>query len=214
MSRMTSPLAPAHWRQVVQWPRPSWKGLAFISLKTCQQSFCPWNVGGWRLLGTIPSSGRCKGLVAGTELKGGLACPTPSPQHGSPGSSAGKECLKCMRPWFDSWVGKIPRRRDRLPTPVFLGFPGGSGGKESSHNVGDPVWSLGWEDPLEKEKATHSNILAWRIPWTTVSVEFSLVSQLCLTFCDPMNWSTPGLPVHHQLLKFTQTHVHQVGDAI
>ena len=36
----------------------------------------------------------------------------------------------------------------------------------------------------------------------------------CLTLCDPMNRSTPGLPVHHQLLEFTQTHVHRVGDAI
>ena len=39
---------------------------------------------------------------------------------------------------FDSWVGKIPWRRDRLPTPVFLGFPGGSAGKESACNVGRP----------------------------------------------------------------------------
>ena len=39
--------------------------------------------------------------------------------------------------WFDSWVGKIPWRRDRLPTPVFLGFPCGSTGKESTCNVGD-----------------------------------------------------------------------------
>ena len=38
---------------------------------------------------------------------------------------------------FDSWVGKIPWRRDRLPIPVFLGFPGGSAGKESACNVGD-----------------------------------------------------------------------------
>ena len=44
--------------------------------------------------------------------------------------------------------------------------------------------------------------------------EFSSVTQLCLTLCDPMNRSTPGLPVHHQLPEFTQTHVHQVGDAI
>ena len=42
-----------------------------------------------------------------------------------------------MRPRFDSWVGKIPWRRDRLPFPVFLGFPGGSAGKESSCNAGD-----------------------------------------------------------------------------
>ena len=41
-----------------------------------------------------------------------------------------------------------------------------------------------------------------------------LVTQSCLTLCDPMNRSTPGLPVHHQLLEFTQTHVHQVRDAI
>ena len=44
--------------------------------------------------------------------------------------------------------------------------------------------------------------------------EFSSVAQSCPTLCDPMNRSTPGLPVHHQLLKFTQTHVHQDGDAI
>ena len=46
------------------------------------------------------------------------------------------------------------------------------------------------------------------------SVQFSSVTQLCPTLCDPMNLSTPGLPIHHQLLEFTQTHVHRVGDAI
>ena len=46
------------------------------------------------------------------------------------------------------------------------------------------------------------------------SVQFSLVAQSCLTICDPMNHSTPGFPVHHQLPEFTQTLVHQVGDAI
>ena len=45
-------------------------------------------------------------------------------------------------------------------------------------------------------------------------VQFSSVTQSCLTLCDPMNCSTPGLPVHHQLPEFTQTHVHRVGDAI
>ena len=45
-------------------------------------------------------------------------------------------------------------------------------------------------------------------------VQFSSVAQSCPTLCDPMNSSTPGLPVHHQLLEFTQTHVHRVGDAI
>ena len=46
------------------------------------------------------------------------------------------------------------------------------------------------------------------------SVQFSSVARLCPTLCDPMNHSTPGLPVHHQLPEFTQTHVHRVGDAI
>ena len=44
--------------------------------------------------------------------------------------------------------------------------------------------------------------------------QFSSVAQLCLTLCDPMDCSTPGLPVHHQLPEFTQSHVHWVGDAI
>ena len=43
--------------------------------------------------------------------------------------------------------------------------------------------------------------------------QFSSVTQSCLTLCDPMNHSTPGLPVHHQLPEFTQIHVHRVGDA-
>ena len=46
------------------------------------------------------------------------------------------------------------------------------------------------------------------------SVQFSSVAQSHPTLCDPMNRSTPGLPVHHQFPKFTQTHVHWVGDAI
>ena len=46
------------------------------------------------------------------------------------------------------------------------------------------------------------------------SVQFSSVAQSCPTLCDPMNRSTPGLPVHHQFPEFTQTHFHQVSDAI
>ena len=44
--------------------------------------------------------------------------------------------------------------------------------------------------------------------------KFSSIAQSCPTLCDPMNCSMPGLPIHHQLLEFTQTHVHWVGDAI
>ena len=49
---------------------------------------------------------------------------------------------------------------------VSLGFPDSSFGKESVCNAGDLVRFLGWEDPLEKGKATHSSILVWRISWT------------------------------------------------
>ena len=67
---------------------------------------------------------------------------------------------------FNPSVRKIPWRRDSLPSPVFLGFPGGLGGKESACNAGDLGSSVGWEDPLEKGMSTHPSILAWRIPWT------------------------------------------------
>ena len=53
-----------------------------------------------------------------------------------------------------------------------------------------------------------------KVPNLFSSVQFSSVSQSCPTLCDTMNCSTPGLPVHRQLLEFTQTHVHWVDDAI
>ena len=57
-------------------------------------------------------------------------------------------------------------------------------------------------------------LMCWE-GWPThcFSVQFSSVVQLCSTLCDPMDCSTPGLPVHHQLLELAQTHVHQVCDA-
>ena len=178
----------------------------------------------------------------------------------------------------------------------FLGFPGGSEGKRLPAILETNVWSLGREDPLEKEIATHSSTLVWRIPWmeepgrlqstgsqsrtwlsnftvtfwqcnvscsccifpvpvlepvislgnlcffywsivfetkiwtlrvffssrpsqwielgSTWMYQFSSVTQSCPTLCEPMNHSTPGLPVHHKLPESTQTHVHWVGDAI
>ena len=93
------------------------------------------------------------------------------------------------------------------------------------------VWSLGWEDPLEKEMATHSSILAWEShgrrslvgysPWgckeldTTERLHFQFHIVTVSQF-SPSVVSNPlrphglqhGLPVHHQLLEFTQTHVH------
>ena len=74
-------------------------------------------------------------------------------------------------------MGRPPWRRVRLPTPVFLGFPCGLAGKESACNAGD----LGWEDPLEKGKSTHSSVLAWRIPWTVYIVHGVAKSQTQLS---------------------------------
>ena len=59
----------------------------------------------------------------------------------------------------------------KAETPVFLGFPGGSDGKKNPPTMRKTcVQSLGWEDPLEKGMATHSSILAWRIPRTVYSL--------------------------------------------
>ena len=60
-----------------------------------------------------------------------------------------------------------------------------------------------------------NNILVFRMELSNGGgFQFSSVAQSCPTLCDPMNHSTPGLPVHHQLPEFTQTHVHWVSDAI
>ena len=58
-------------------------------------------------------------------------------------------------------------------------------------------------------------IIIWRTTFCFFfSVQFSSVAQSWLTLCNPVNHRMPGLPVHHQLPEFTQTHVHRVGDAI
>ena len=71
-----------------------------------------------------------------------------------------KDPLQRRRPWLDSWVQKIHWRRDRLPTPLSLGFPCGPDGKESTCNAGDLGSIPGWERPPGVEKGYHSNILA------------------------------------------------------
>ena len=108
---------------------------------------------------------------------------------GFPDSSVGKEsACHAGDPSFDSWVRKIRWRRNRLPTPAFLGFPCVSVGKESACNVGTRVPSLGWEDPLENGKSTHSSILAWRIPWTTVAKSRTQLSNFHFHFLS--EWVT------------------------
>ena len=78
----------------------------------------------------------------------------------------------------------------------------------------------GEQHPPGQESWSRSPVLAGNMHWggsgkTVIrSDQIRSVAQLCPTLCDPMNCSTPGLPVHHQLLEFTQTHVHQVSDVI
>jgi len=65
-----------------------------------------------------------------------------------------------------------------------------------------------------KMKRNKQKLVGWRKSGPQREISVSSVIQLCLTLCDPMDCSTPGLPVHHQLLEFTQIHVHRIGDAI
>ena len=81
-------------------------------------------------------------------------------------------------PVDSTWIGKIRWSRDRLPTPVFLGFPGGSAGKESFCNVGD----LGWEDPPQKGKATHTGVgLENSMSIVCVVTELDMTQRLSLS---------------------------------
>ena len=68
----------------------------------------------------------------------------------------------------------------------------------------------GWSFSLKSNMKIVSRIICQ----LNVLVQFSSVAQSCLTLCNPMDCSTPGLPVHHQLPEFTQTHTHWVGNAI
>ena len=65
------------------------------------------------------------------------------------------------------------------------------------------------------DRILNSSCINFLVLYTYISsVQFNSVIQSCPALCDPMNHSTPGLPVHHQLPEFTQTHIHCVGDAI
>ena len=76
----------------------------------------------------------------------------------------------------------------------------------------DHVISLWFHLHKKSQRIFMSNRALHSLP--LLKVQFTSVTQLCLTLCDPMNRSTPSLSVHHKPLEFTQTHAHQVGDAI
>ena len=71
-----------------------------------------------------------------------------------------------------------------------------------------------WKQPVSISRGTDKADMAYKNNRIFSSVQFSSVTQLCLTLCNLMDCSTPGLPVHNQLLEFTKTHVHWVSDSI
>ena len=77
------------------------------------------------------------------------------------------------------------------------------------HPVLQGIW---WDRSLDSWMLLRTDFMA--SIFASPHVQFSSVAQSSLTLCNPMDCSMPGLPVHHQLLKFTQTHVHWVSDAI
>ena len=89
------------------------------------------------------------------------------------------------------------------PPDVQAGFRKGRG-------IRDQIANICWI--IEKEREFQKNIYFCFID--PQSVQYSSVTHSCLTLCNPMNCSKPGLPVHLQLSEFTKTHVHQVSDAI
>ena len=101
-------------------------------------------------------------------------------------------------------------------------FSGGASGKESACRCRrhKRVQSLGWEDPLEKEIATHSSILAWETPRAEKPCGIQSICCCCLVaqsrpaLWDPMDCSTPSFPVLYHLPELAQTHVRWVSDAI
>ena len=121
-------------------------------------------------------------------------------------------CLVKCRTWREgkkyaaSWYGscKLPPQE-----PCFTSKSSAGSGKRR-HYTGAP-WPPeechGGSRPMR-----HKHAYIWLD--MEKNLQFSSVTQSCPTLCDPTNCSTPGLPVHHQLLKFAQTHVHRVGDAI
>ena len=98
-----------------------------------------------------------------------------------------------------------------------LGSIPGSGRSPGEGN-GNPLQDSCLENPMDWGvwwATVHGVAKSWtRLNEFTIYFSVSLVTQSSPTLCNPMNHSTPGLPVHHQLLEFPQSHVHRVSDAI
>ena len=157
---------------------------------------------------------------------------------GLPRWLSGKEptwqCRRHKRRDFDPWVRKMPWRREWQPTPVFL--PGESHGRRSLESYSP--WGRKESDTTEQLTLLLHFLFYSLFPLSTVENPLCPINDcvcicvcvyeshaklrlcccsvalFCLTLCDPTDCSTPGLPVHHQLLELAQTRVHGVSDAL
>ena len=152
----------------------------------------------------------CKGQSQpGCQARFELAGPSPLPQPG-PGSRPSTDSLRewpelpwvvaakqmTIPPWSSCPCQLLPGLSPRVPSRCGWATKAGEG-------------LLASKAPRLAKRGVHLDLpLPGGLP------PFSSVAQSCLTLCDPMDCSTPGFPVHHQLPEFTQTHVHRVGDAI
>ena len=132
---------------------------------------------------------------------------------GFPCGSAGKEsACNAEDLGLISGLGRFPWRRERLPTPVFLGFSCGSAGKESACSAGDLGSIPGLGRSPEEGKGYLLQFSGLENSMDRIVI--SSVAHLCPTLCNPLDCSTPGFPIHHQLLEPAQTHVLKIGHAM
>ena len=147
-------------------------------------------------------------------------CPSPTPRvhpNSSPLSWWCHPTISSSVIPFSSCPKSLPAS-ESFPMSQLFAWGGQSTGVSALASV-LPKKSQGCSPP---GSSIHGILQARVLEWVAISffnlctkpIQFSSVTQLCPTLCDPMNCSTPGLPVHHQLPEFTQTHVHWVGDAI
>ena len=137
----------------------------------------------------------------GKNIKNGLPCPPPGdlPNLGiTPTSPALQESVHSLpKMWILYQLSHLGSPR----TLMWVAYPLPRGSSQPRNRTG-------------VSSVARRFFTNWAMREAHIKFQFSSVAQSSQTLCDPMNYSTPGLPVHHQLPEFTETHVHRVSDAI